>query len=247
MSEATTTISIVLPVRNLADSVATTVTECMAVAGQHCADYEIILVDDGSDDGTRDQADHLVAAYDPVMVLHQPEPRGYSAALRAAWQVARGDYLLAFQPTGPAGIAELPRLLAALEDRAVVVGYRPHPPRMPLAPLYAAAVRAMLGGDLRDPALRCALFRADLADLLPADAPDGLAHTEIYARAQRAGLPVAQVAITGRQGGEQAPSAALVELARYRPASGGQPGPLVVALAVMAGGGLWLLRRHRRR
>lgn len=245
MSEATT-ISIVLPVRNMAEAIATIVTECMAVAGQHCADYEIILVDDGSDDGTYEQADHLAAAYDPVMVLHQPAQRGYAAALRAAWEVARGDYLLAFNPAGAAGIAELPRLLATMDDHAIVTGYRPQRPQTPLAPLYAAAVRAVLGSNLRDPALRYALFRADLIGLLPSNTPDGLAHAEIYARVQRAGLPVAQVAITGRHGQEPIPSAALVELARYRQA-GGQPGSLVVGLAVIAGGGLWLLRKRRRR
>jgi len=247
LSEATVTISIVLPVRNQAGSVAAAVTECMAVAGQHCADYEIILVDDGSDDGTREQVDHLAAAYAPVMVLHQPEPRGYAAALRAAWQAARGDYLLAASLSGPAGIADLPRLLAALGDHAVVVGYRPHLPHTLLAPIYAAAVRTIFGTDLRDPALRFGLFRADLAELLPDDAPDGLAHAEIYARAKHAGLPVAQVAISGRRGREIATTGvALIELAGYRQLGGRRQGAVMGTLAILVAGGLWLLRRRRR-
>lgn len=246
MSEAGITLSIVLPVRNLAGSVATAVAEYMAVAARHCADYEIILVDDGSADGTSRQVDHLAAAYDPVMVLHQPEPRGYAAALRLAWQVARGDYVLAASSAGSAGPADLSRLLAVHAGQAVVLAYRSRPPRAPLAALYAAAVRAFLGADVRDPALRFALFRADLAGLLPDDAPDGLAHAEIYARAQRAGLPTAQVAIAGRRGREAASGRALAELASYHPSSGGRQGALMGGLALMVGGGLWLLRRRRK-
>lgn len=244
MTEAT--ISIVLPVRNRADSVAAAVVECMAVAGRHCADYEIILIDDGSDDGTREQVDHLAAAYDPVMVLHQPQPRGYAAALRMAWQVARGDYLFAVSLAGPAGVAELPRLLPALAGHAVVTGYRLNPPQVPLAQLYAAAVRALLATDLRDPALRFALFRADAADLLPSDVPDSLAHAEIYARAARSGLPVAQVGVAGRRGRGSASASALIDLLGYRPPQPASQGLLVGTLALLVAGGLWRLRRRRR-
>jgi hypothetical protein len=219
----------------------------MAVAERHCADYEIILVDDGSSDGTPDQVDHLAAAYTPIMVLHQPEPRGYAAALRMAWQVARGDYILAASLTGPASIAELPRLLAARGECAVVVAYRVSAPRAPLAAAYAAAVRAALGSDMRDPALRFALFRSDIAGLLPDKVPDGLAHPEIYARASRAGLPVAQVAVAGRRGRDSLTGAAMLDLVSYSPPSASsRQRALMGTLTLAVAGGLWLLRRRKR-
>ncbi|NNJ12277.1 glycosyltransferase [Chloroflexales bacterium ZM16-3] len=244
MSEATITISAVLPMRNQASTLAATMAEYMAGISRQCPDHEIILVDDGSSDGTARQADYLAAAYDSVMVIHQPEPRGYAAALRTAWQVARGDYIFAASISGPAGIADLPRLLAALGDNAVVVGYRARPPRTPLALIYAAAVRTILSTDLRDPAIRFSLFRSDLAELLTDDVPDGLAHAEIYARAKQAGMPVAQVAISGRRGRVATAGAAMIELASYRPPSGGRQGALMGATALLVAGGLWLMRRR---
>jgi hypothetical protein len=243
VSEAT--ISIVLVVRNQANSVASSIAECMAIAERYCDDYEIILVDDGSRDGTREQVDHLAAAYAPVMVLHQPQPQGYAAALRMAWQVARGSYILAASLAGPTNIAELPRLLAARGECAVVAGYRAPAPRSPLGAAYTAAVRAALGSDMRDPALRFALFRSDLAGLLPGIVPDGLAHPEIYARARRAGLPVAQVAVAGRRGRDGLTGAALIDLVGYHPPSAGsRQGALMGALTLAVAGGLWLLRRR---
>jgi hypothetical protein len=234
-------------VRNQASSIAAAVAECMAVASRHCDDYEIILIDDGSDDGTREQVDHLAAAYAPVMVLHQAQPLGYAAALRMAWQVARGNYILALSLAGPAGLAEVPRLLAARGTHAAIVGYRVPAPRSPLASAYAAAVRAALGTDMRDPALRFALFRADLAGLLPSKVPDSLVHPEIYARAARAGLLVAQVAVAGRRGRDSVAGTDLLDLVSYRPPSAGSlQGALMGALTLAVAGGLWLLRRRRK-
>jgi len=242
-----TTISIVLPVRNQAGSVASNIAECMAVAERHCDDYEIIIVDDGSSDGTREQVDHLAAAYAPVMVLHQPVPRGYAAALRMAWQVARGDYILAASLAGPAGLAELPRLLAARGENAVVIGYRVPAPRSPITAAYAAAVCAVLGTNMRDPALRLALFRADLAGLLPDKVPDGLVHPEIYTRARRAGMAVAQVAVTGRRGRDSLTGTAMIDLVNYSPPSVRNPqGALMGAMTLAVAGGFWLLRRSRK-
>ncbi|EFO81109.1 glycosyltransferase [Oscillochloris trichoides DG-6] len=238
------TLSIFLPVRNQATTLATMVAECMAVASQHCTDYEIILVDDGSDDGTSQQADHLAFSYDPVMVLHMPEPRGYAAALRAAWAVARGEYLFASNPYGPVAINELPHLLMQHDAHAVVLGYRAQRSTSPLSLFYTILVRLLLGVALTDPSLRYALFRRDMAELLPAHVPDGLAHGEIYARAYRAGMAVTQVEVNSQRGQEALDSAALFELIRYYQQGGVQQRIKLGFLLILAAIFLWLARRR---
>ncbi len=238
------TLSIFLPVRNQAATLAATVAECMAIASQHCADYEIILVDDGSTDGTGQQADHLASRYDPVMVLHLPEPRGYTAALRAAWGVARGEYLFASNPYGAVGINELPRLLAHADAHAVVLGYRTQRPTSPLSLFYTILVRLLLGVEILDPSVRFALLRSDLLPLLPDLVPDGLAHGEIYARADRGGLRVAQVEVQSQGGAEPLASAALFELLRYYQQGGVQQRIKLGAIILLAAFFLWLARRR---
>jgi hypothetical protein len=229
-------------VRSLAEPLPEAVAACAAAAADHGASYEIILIDDG-DEATARQADHLAAAYGPVMVLHQPRPLGYAEALRAAWPFASGAYLVAIDLAGPVGIAEVPRLLAALgAGHAVLAAYRLGAGQGAATQLYAAAVRRALRTDLRDPALRLAIFRSDLADMLPPTTPDSLAHAEIYARAARAGLAVAQVGVAGRR--RAIGPAALIELIRSRPpASPRQLGALAGSLAMGLAGGVWLLRR----
>lgn len=246
-----TTYSIVLPVQNIADRLERLVSECLTVAGRHLADYELIIVDDGSDDGTATQADRLAAANAPVMVLHQPRPRGYGYALRTAWGVARGSYIIVVDSGDSSGIADLPRLLPQLDSHAAVVGYRLKPSRRPEVMLYSAIARALLATDLHDPLLRFGIFRSDLHDYFIDDVPDQLTLAALYGQLQHENLPVAQVGVPGPRGrNRQVTPRALAELLSYKP-SGRSPrldrrkGAALGAGALVVAGGLWLLKRRR--
>lgn len=58
-------------------------------------DFDLILAENGSTDGTAETAEGLQAAYPWLSVLHLSEP-DYGAALRAGFQAARGDWVIAF-------------------------------------------------------------------------------------------------------------------------------------------------------
>jgi glycosyltransferase involved in cell wall biosynthesis len=83
---------------------------------------EIILVDDGSTDGTRAILHELQAAAANIMVLFQPRNRGKGAALREAFRHARGDVILVQDADLEYDPADYPMLLQPiLEGRADVV------------------------------------------------------------------------------------------------------------------------------
>ena len=81
-------VSILMPVWNVASYVRAAV---RSVVEQSLADWELIVVDDCSDDGS----DHLVAAFDDprIRLLRQQRHGGIVAALNRAAGAARGDYL----------------------------------------------------------------------------------------------------------------------------------------------------------
>jgi dolichol-phosphate mannosyltransferase len=88
---------------------------------------DILVVDDGSPDGTGAEADRLAASDAALTVLHRRGRRGYGGALVAGIGAAleRGvPAVLTMDCDGSHDPAELPRLLAALADAEVAVGSR---------------------------------------------------------------------------------------------------------------------------
>ena len=85
------TLSVVMPVYNERETVETIVARVMAVPIRK----ELIIVDDGSRDGTRDILRSVQAQYPyDVRVILQPTNQGKGAALRTGIQAARGDYVV---------------------------------------------------------------------------------------------------------------------------------------------------------
>jgi dolichol-phosphate mannosyltransferase len=90
-------------------------------------DADLLVVDDGSPDGTGELADQLAAADPAVQVLHRTRKEGLGAAYVAGfrWGLER-DYgvFVEIDADGSHQPEELPRLLAALADADLVLGSR---------------------------------------------------------------------------------------------------------------------------
>jgi len=110
-------LSVLIPVYNEAR----TIDEILRLVAGEGTEKEIIVVDDGSTDGTREK----LAAWDGrdgVRVILHPENRGKGRAVRTAMEAARGDILLIQDADLEYDPAEYPRLLAPIEaGRADVV------------------------------------------------------------------------------------------------------------------------------
>ncbi|WP_245643601.1 polyprenol monophosphomannose synthase [Sanguibacter suarezii] len=101
--------------------------EVVSRTRQSAPQVHILVVDDGSPDGTGDVADALAAQDDQVHVMHRAGKQGLGAAYIAAfgWALERGyDAVVEMDADGSHLPEELPRLLAALDDADVVLGSR---------------------------------------------------------------------------------------------------------------------------
>lgn len=220
-------LSIVLPIHNAADRLATLVAEGLALAAHHSADYELILALDGADEATERQAISLAATHAPVALLRSPQRRGFYATLWNAWGAARGDLILAIDHQQVA-VAEAAKLLAAADGHALVLAYR-LPAPVDLSSALAIIAPSRAAREPRDPTLRLFLVQSELRDLLASPGPGQLVGRELFHGARRRGLPLAQVAVAGKtRGGVGADQ-------RHRATVG--VGMLIVA------GALWMLRR----
>lgn len=101
------TLSIILPAKNEAASLGDTLTRIRSLR----PDAEVVLVDDGSTDMTRELALSLGAR----VVVH-PYSLGNGAAVKAGARAATGDVLVFMDADGQHDPADIPRLLAKLEE-----------------------------------------------------------------------------------------------------------------------------------
>ncbi len=108
-------ISVVIPVLNEADSLRLLYTEIAEVASRENLDLEVLLIDDGSTDGSWKTIQTLAAGDRRVHGLRFRRNFGKAAALSAGFHAARGDIILTLDADLQDDPAELPRFLAALE------------------------------------------------------------------------------------------------------------------------------------
>ncbi len=86
--------------------------------------YEIILVDDGSDDGSTEKIRELAREFQEVRGLHLRTNAGQTAALEAGIRASQGAVIVTIDADLQNDPADIPRLLEALNGHGAVVGYR---------------------------------------------------------------------------------------------------------------------------
>lgn len=128
----------------------------MAVLRKHCSDFEVIVVNDGSQDGTATVLEELQRKHGPILrTVTHPENRGYGAALRSGFQTARKEFIFYTDGDGQYDPSELPRLMGLMEnDVGLVNGYkleRNDPGhRVAIGFLYNRFARWLFGVRIRD-------------------------------------------------------------------------------------------------
>jgi glycosyltransferase involved in cell wall biosynthesis len=110
------TISVVAPAFDEERSVALLFDELQAALDPLDAPWEVVFVDDGSRDGTFAALTRLHDAHDNVRVVRLRRNFGKSAALAAGFEQARGDVVVTIDADLQDDPAEIPRLLAKLDE-----------------------------------------------------------------------------------------------------------------------------------
>ncbi len=103
-------VTIVVPAYNEADRLRSTVEEALSAARDHLEAFELIIVNDGSSDGTDTVSELLATQYDEVDVIHHPTNQGVGAAYAAALARATHPFITlipgdkAFEASGVAAV-----------------------------------------------------------------------------------------------------------------------------------------------
>jgi len=87
-------------------------------------DAEILVVDDGSRDGTAAVADGLAKSFADVRVVRHATNRGFSGAMTTCFREARGDWVVLVPADGQTPMTEVLGFFERLGDADIVVGVR---------------------------------------------------------------------------------------------------------------------------
>jgi dolichol-phosphate mannosyltransferase len=166
-------------------------------------DYEVIIVDDGSQDGTAELADRLAATIDCVRVLHHDQNRGFSASYQTGLQHARMAYFT-FVPgdneVAPESVAEI---LGAVGKADLVIPYHGTPwnrtwSRRILTWICTTQVNILFSRNLKyfqGPAV----YPTALARVLPINTTGFFFATEMLVNALLMGYTWVEVPLTHRE------------------------------------------------
>jgi glycosyltransferase involved in cell wall biosynthesis len=109
-------ISLFFPCYNEQDNVKRVVEKAVEVLEGMGADFEVIVVNDGSADGTGEEADALAAADKRVRVVHHPQNMGYGAAVQSGIRNAKKELIFFTDGDGQFDIGEIKLLLPFIEQ-----------------------------------------------------------------------------------------------------------------------------------
>lgn len=193
------TFSLVLPCFNEEENIGETIQKSLAWMRGRALQGEVIIVNDGSRDGSA----NVLAAFghDPmVKVVTHEKNKGYGAALASGVDAAESDVVGFMDSDGQFEAEDFNRLLPLLEKADFVTGFRMKRadplPRLLNSFLYNTLVRFTLGIHVRD--INCAMkiFRRSLwSNIRPSHATGALFNAELFLYSQEHGITVAEVGV----------------------------------------------------
>jgi glycosyltransferase involved in cell wall biosynthesis len=215
-------VSIVLPCFNEEANVADAVRAATAAAWAHAAEFEVIVVDDGSTDRTAEIAARLADADHRVRLLVHPSNRGYGGAVRTGLRAARMPWVLLTDSDLQFDLNELGAFVALARDADLIAGWRIARQDPAHRRLNAAAWNWLMHRSFKLPVrdVDCAfkLVRRDLLDEIPLTSGGAMISTELVVRAVAAGATVREVGVhhLPRVAGEQSGASPRVVIKAFR-------------------------------
>jgi glycosyltransferase involved in cell wall biosynthesis len=194
-------LSAFFPAHNEADNLERTLKAATAaLESLALRDLELIVVDDGSTDGTGDIADALAAGDPRIRVIHHTKNRGYGAALKTGFDAAHLEWVFYTDSDGQFDVADIELLLPYAGDFDAVVGYRlrrsDHAMRKLNQLLWSRLVRLVLDVDSRD--VDCAFKlarRRSLARIQPLVSDGAVISAELLVKLGQSGARLKQVGV----------------------------------------------------
>src|SRR4051795_13099706 len=188
------------PAYNDSGTIASLVITALRTARTLTPDHEVIVVNDGSKDGTADILEELASIYPQVRIVHHAQNRGYGGALRSGFATATRE--LVFYTDGDAQYdpAEMAALWRRFDDSVDLVnGYkisRSDPlHRIVIGRIYHHIVSLMFGLKVRDVDCDFRLLRRAIFERIDLEKTSGVICLEMMKKIEDGGFRIVEVPV----------------------------------------------------
>lgn len=192
-------LSVVLHCFNEKGTIATMALEGRRIARSLTNDFEIIVADDGSTDGSRELLLELQKNISELKLIFHEKKKGYGAALKSGFKMARKDFIFYTEGDGQYDMNDLPMLIDKLNDNIdFVTGYniRNDPlHRIVIGAAYQRAIKWFFRIPIKDPDCEFRLMRRGVFDKIDLTHDSGVISVEMLKKAHNAGLSFAEAPV----------------------------------------------------
>jgi len=193
-------ISAFFPAYNDGGTIASMVLSAILVLEKLTDDYEVIVVNDGSQDYTREILDELEQQYDRVRIVHHEKNKGYGGALRTGFSEASKEFVFYTDGDAQYDVRDLPALWKVMDDSVdMVQGYkigRSDPlHRVIIGRIYHWVTNLAFGIRLKDVDCDFRLIRHSVFDKVTLESDSGVICVEMMKKIRDAGFRIGEVPV----------------------------------------------------
>ncbi|WP_320046876.1 glycosyltransferase family 2 protein [uncultured Ilyobacter sp.] len=202
-------LTIFFPCYNEEANVEQVTRKAVEVGRQVADDLEVLIVNDGSKDGTKEIADRLAEEIPEVRAVHNNPNRGYGGALQRGFREATKNWIFYTDGDGQFDLGEIPRVLPLLAQYDIVSCYRldRKDPFMRKANAFAwsTLVNMLFHIGVKDIDGAFKFYPKSFIDAIELHSTGALIDTEMLAKARNLNLSIGQVGVNHypRTAGEQ--------------------------------------------
>lgn len=199
-SRPATGLSVFFPAYNDSGTIASLVIQAVRTARRLTPDYEVIVVNDGSADGTADVLDELARVYPQVRIVHHEQNRGYGGALRTGFATSTREVIFYTDGDAQYDPTEMETLWRRFDDTVDLVnGYkisRSDPlHRILIGRIYHHIVKLMFGLTVRDVDCDFRMMRRSIFEKVHLEKNSGVICLEMMKKITDAGFRIAEVPV----------------------------------------------------
>jgi glycosyltransferase involved in cell wall biosynthesis len=201
---STPSLSVFFPAYNDEGSIRKVTETAISVLESMDIEYEVIIVHDGSPDGTGAAADELALLYSGVRVIHHEVNRGYGAALKTGFTNAQKEYVFYTDGDNQFDIEEMRKFipLPSLGLSDLVVGFRNRKQyslyRKITSFTYNLLLQVLFDLPYRDVDCAFKLVPRSLVDRIDISSANAFIDAEILIRARQLDYEVTEIGVTHR-------------------------------------------------